>query len=272
MICNKYAIRALQTLLTRDTITTVTEPNHKKRKIKVMYQNKKTVGIVPTLTQPFGAGDNRYADFYKFSDTYCVRAVEAGLLPIGILPVENRIRTDVLDLCDAFILQGGYLPQPYHIEVIDHAIRNGKKVLGICLGCQSIQVYFSTKSEAEKRGWSGSLSELFIRLTEEKYPFLGRVEGHNPLNYLPRGDKSASKHPVYLTEGSLIAKLYGRTEVLGASYHVFQIEHPAPGITVTGKAADGVTEAIEAGDKILGTQFHPDVDDMLPEVFEWLAK
>lgn len=36
--------------------------------------------------------------------------------------------------------------------------------------------------------------------------------------------------------------------------------------------ADGVTEVIEAGDKILGTQFHPDVDDMPPEVFEWLAK
>ncbi len=237
-----------------------------------MYKNKKTVGIVPTLLQPYGSTENRYNDFYKFTDTYCVRALEAGLLPIGVLPVENRIRTDVLDLCDAFILQGGYTPQPYHIEVIDHAIKTDKKVLGVCLGCQCIQAYFATKSEAEKRGWTGSLADLYEQLHEAKYPFLSHVEGHRPLTYLPRGDKSASKHPVYLTEGSLIAKIYGRTEVLGASYHVCWIEHPAPGITVTGKAADGITEAVEAGDKIIGTQFHPDVDDLLPEVFDWLAE
>ena len=234
-----------------------------------MFQNKKVVGIVPTLTEPFGSAESRYGDFYKFTDTYCVRALEAGLLPVGVLPVENRIRTEILDLCDVFILQGGTTAEPYHIEVIDHAIKTGKKLLGICLGCQCIQAYFGTKNKAEQIGWTGSLADLFEK---ERKQYLTKVEGHRPLPILPRGDKSGSKHPVYLTEGSQIAKIYGRTEVFGASYHFYCIDEPAPGITVTGKAPDGVIEAIEVGDKIIGTQFHPDVDDMLPEVFEWLAK
>ena len=237
-----------------------------------MYQNKKTVGIVPTLTTPFGSEESRYADFYRFNDTYCERALAAGLLPIGVLPVNNRIKTGILDLCDAFILQGGFKPQPYHVEVIDHSIKTGKKVLGICLGCQCIQAYFATKQEAEKRGWDGSLGDLYAQLQSEGFVFLGHVEGHYPLKHLPRGNKDGCKHPVYFTEGSLLAKIYGRTEVNAASFHVCWIEHPAPGITVTGKAADGITEAVEAGDKIIGTQFHPDVDDMLPEVFDWLAE
>jgi len=234
-----------------------------------MYNNKVTVGIVPTLKQPFGSTDNRYMDFYCFTDTYCVRAYEAGLLPIGVLPIENRIKTDILELCDAFILQGGFITQPYHIEVIDHAVKTGKKLLGICLGAQSINAYFALKHEAEKRGWTGTLAELYIELNDR---FLGKVEGHKPLDILPRGNKDACKHPVYLTEDSQLAKIYGRTEVFGASYHVCHIESPAPGVTVTGRAPDGIIEAIEVGDRIIGTQFHPDVDGELPEVFDWLAK
>ena len=237
--------------------------------VSIFKKRKKIVGIVPTVPQPFGSVESRYGDFYRFNDTYCERALEAGLLPIGVLPVETRIRTDVLELCDVFILQGGSTCQPYHIEVIDYAVKTGKKLLGICLGCQCIQAYFAVKHEAQKCDWNGSLADLFLNIKKD---YIERVEGHMPLDILPRGDKSASKHPVYLSEGSQIAKIFGRTEVLGASYHVYCIADPAPGITVTGKSEDGVIEAIEVGEKIIGTQFHPDVDDQLPEIFEWLAK
>ena len=190
-----------------------------------------------------------------------------------MLPVGERIRTGAMELCDAFLLQGGSVVRPYHIDVIDYALKTGKKLLGVCLGCQCIQGYFAVKAEAEKRGWTGPLSELFAALRREgNFSFLADVEGHRPSETLPYGSKDAVKHPVHLTEGSEIAKIFGRTEILGATFHIYQIVHPAPGLAVTGRADDGVVEAVEYGDRVVGVQFHPDVDGELHEIFDWLAK
>ena len=237
-----------------------------------MEHKKKIVGIVPNAPQ-YGETEDEYNDYYKFSDTYCERALEAGMTPIGVLPVGAYIRTDALDLCDAFILQGGRYMMPFHMDVIDHALKTGKKLLGICLGCQAIHGYFATKAEAEKRGFTGKISELFDILWKQgDFHFLGRVEGHSVLNYLPRGDKDMMKHIVHLTEGSQAAKAFGCTEVMGLSYHVLCIDKPAPGLVVSGLSDDGITEVIEYGDKIIGTQFHPDADGELPQIFDWLKK
>lgn len=231
---------------------------------------QKTVGIVPNAPK-YGKSKNRYDDFYRFCNTYVVRAAEAGLLPLGVLPVDGYIKTDILSRCDAFLIQGGDVPRPYHIDVIDHAVKTDKKVLGICLGCQCIQCYFATRSEAKKRGFTGKLSELYLILKSENYPFLERVEGHRPVDILPRENLDAIKHRVLLTEGSNTARAFGTTEIMGASLHIHCIGKPAPGLAVSGKAEDGTVEAVEYGDKVIGVQFHPDVDRAFPQLFAWLG-
>lgn len=239
-----------------------------------MINRQKVAGIVPTLPV-FEETDNRYEDKYLFYDTYPERALEAGMLPVGVLPVRGRIRTDILEMCDAFIIQGGKTVRPYHIEVIDHAIKHGKKVLGICLGCQSIQCYFATKAEAEKRNYSGNLGDLYaVMKFKENYPFLGNSDKtvHRPCPILSRNDTDAPKHPVQIASGTLAAKVFGMTELMGASFHSLRIENPAPGLTVSGRHADGTVEIIEYRDQILGVQFHPDADNKLPQPFKWLAE
>jgi len=199
--------------------------------------------------------------------------LEAGLLPVGVLPVDCRIRTEILDLCDAFIVEGGRAMNPFHVEVVEYAVKTGKKLLGICLGCQSIQAYFATKDEAEKSGWTGNIGDFYIYLRQEKHrKFLTPAPGHYLNPFLPREGLENVKHPVYLTEGSHIARILGTTEVNGASFHSFCIGTPAPGLTVTGRAADGTIEAIEHGENIIGTQFHPDVDSELHQLFDWLGE
>lgn len=231
---------------------------------------QKVVGIVP-YAPDFGKSESRYDDKYHFTDTYCVRAHEAGLLPVGVLPVEGRIKTDILDLCDCFILQGGSNVSPYHLEVIDHALRTGKKLLGICLGAQSIQCYFAVKNEIEKRGLQGNVGDLYDEIRKEmETPFLVRVPGHRPTEVLPRDSAESLKHPVLLLEGSHIARILGKTEIRGCTFHFYAIGEPAPGLTVTGRAPDGVIEVIEYGENVIGTQFHPDVDSDLHELFDWL--
>ena len=232
----------------------------------------KVVGIVPHA-KDYGKSESRYDDKYYFTDTYCERAFEAGLTPVGVLPVGLRIRTDVLDLCDCFILQGGSNLSCYHLQVIDHALRTGKKVLGICLGCQGIQCYFAVRAEMEARGLKGDPGEVYEQIKKEmQSPFLVRVPGHRPTEVLPRDSADSLKHPVHLAEDSHIARILGTTEIRGCTFHFYAIGDPAPGLTVTGWAPDGVIEAIEYGDKVVGTQFHPDVDSELHLLFDWLRE
>ncbi len=231
---------------------------------------QKTIGVVPNAPK-YGQSEDRYADFYRFCDTYIARVAEAGLLPLGVLPLDGFIRTDILSRCDAFLIQGGDEPRPYHIDVIDHAVKTGKKVLGICLGCQCLQCYFATASEAKKRGFTGKLSDLFVTLESEGYPFLQRVDGHRPSAILPRENLDAIKHPVLLTKGSLTARVFGTTKLMGASVHLYCIGEPAQGLVVSGRAEDGTVEAVEYGETVIGTQFHPDVDRAFPQLFAWLG-
>ena len=237
-----------------------------------MLNGQKVIGIVP-FAPLFGKQESRYDDKYFFTDTYGVRVQEAGMIPLGVLPVMERIRSNVLELCDAFVMQGGQAISPFHMEVIDHAIRTGKKLLGICLGCQALQCYFQTRKEAEERGFTGSIGDLYAQLKhEEKYIFLKELDGHYPSPVLPREGAERTKHPVILEEDSNLAKILGKTRIMGASFHHFCIGYPAPGLTVTGRAEDGTIEVVESGEKIIGTQFHPDVDDELHEIFDWLGK
>jgi len=257
--------------INNDRITVNKRKYERIKKEYDMFENQKVVGIVPTAPI-YGKTDRLYNDIYKFTDTYCRRVTEAGMLPLGILPVQERLVSSSPELCDAFLIQGGEYPRPYHMDVIDHAVKTGKKVLGICLGCQCIQSYFAVKAEAEKRRWTGSLAELYDQLFEEgNCPFLVRVANHQK-GPLLRLDPDAAKHKVILSEDSMLAKIFGRTEIMGASLHVLCIGEPAPGLTVTGRAEDGTVEAVEHGDTIIGVQFHPDVDTKLSEIFDWLAK
>ena len=61
---------------------------------------------------------------------------------IGILNYNNSyINTEILDLCDGIIFQGGSTIYPYHFQILDYAIKKHIPVLGICMGHQIIGLY-----------------------------------------------------------------------------------------------------------------------------------
>lgn len=229
----------------------------------------KRVGIVPTADLFYT--DNVYDDKYHFPNTYVTRAVEAGMMPIGILSVNGRVVKESLELCDCFILCGGKHIWPFQIEVIDHAVKNGKKLLGICLGHQAVHSYFKTVEEMKRRGYTGDIGDFWQTLEEEGITFLRDVAGHR-WEKLPRGHESDTKHKVLVKEGSLLNRITGKTELMGASLHRLAVFDPAPSVAVSALAEDGTIEAIEYGDQIIGTQFHPDVDSELNCIFEYLSK
>src|SRR5206468_7593315 len=107
-------------------------------------------------------------------------------------------------------------------------------VLGICFGVQSINVH---------RG--GSLVQDIPSVVS------------NPLVHDEDDPNPPARHPVRLTQGSLIARLTGRSEMEVNSYHHQAVQRPGKDLRVVAVSPDGVIEAVEdtAGRFIVGVQW-----------------
>jgi putative glutamine amidotransferase len=66
-------------------------------------------------------------------------------------------------------------------------------------------------------------------------------------------------HEVAVSPGSRLASALGTTAVTGHSWHHQALDRLGDGLVVTGRAADGVVEAVELpGRWVLGVQWHPE--------------
>lgn len=232
---------------------------------------KKVIGIVPKGV-PHETKENSL-NLYHLGNSYAKRVQEAGGIPVCLAPVDGRISPEQLALCDGFIAQGGSRMWPYHFQVIHHATTTGKKYLGICLGMQLIHRYYTMKQMVEAQGLEGAIDEQIIDLFCNKgigEDLLHRVEGHRTVNSVL--DAHKAKHPVSVVTGTVLHRLLGKEKIQGASYHSWCVKAPVEALTVNAWAADGTIEGIENGSNILGVQFHPEVDDMLPEIFRFLTE
>ncbi len=113
----------------------------------------------------------------------------------------------------------------------------GKPVLGVCRGCQVINV-----------AHGGQL--------HQHLPSVDGTHQHDQ-----RDLRGFPSHPVELVAGSRLASAYGATRVTTNSYHHQAISELGAGLSAVARAADGVVEAIEAtnGPTVVAVQWHPEM-------------
>ena len=235
----------------------------------------KVIGIVPA-SMTLETNERCMQDCYKLGNNYIKRTVEAGGIPFGISPCDNWVCEEALNLCDAFLVQGGNEFYPYHFQIIHHAVTNGKKYLGVCLGQQLIYVYFELKRRVEERGYHGDLVTAICDYLKEQGPDFSvqkAVPNHRSQS-VPRGKEDDAKHDVDIVHGTLLHSVLKRDKMRIASYHYLSTPPKQNLVTVNAWSAkgDGVVEGTEYKDHILGVQGHPEIDNLLPELFEFLVK
>lgn len=182
--------------------------------------------------------------------TYSSALSRAGAVPLVIPTVEDEAQAAaVLEALDGIMFSGGEDVDParYGETVLNGtveidslrdrsdfllaraAIASGKPVLAICRGSQLLNVVLG--------------GTLYQDIPTQCPDALRHSDG--------------AMHDIGLAEGSVLARIYGPDSLNVNSMHHQAVKDPAPGITITGRAADGTVEAWETPN-IWAVQFHPE--------------
>ena len=232
----------------------------------------KIVGIVPKSVV-LSTNESCMQDFYHLGNNYVKRVAEAGGTPVGLAPVDNWLSEEQLNMCDTFLVQGGAAFFPYHFQVMHHAITTGKRLLGICLGEQLIYVYLELRRRVEEQGYEGDLAKAIWDFKQSQGSVLQPIPNHRCV-FPPRGNEDIAKHDVDIVPDTLLHKVLGRDRIRLCTFHILNIPPTQNLATINAWSAlgDGVVEGAEYGDNILGIQGHPEADDQLLDMLNFITK
>ena len=213
----------------------------------------------PGLAAGFGAPGQQWQ---MVAQDYVRSVEEAGGVPFLIPVLRSPDEACVLaERLDGLLLSGGadidparygeepagsHAPSPLRdaseLMLTACALKKKMPVLGICRGMQILQVYFG-----------GKLIQDLVSAGQNEH-FRTDVE------------YKEYAHGVRIADGSLLAKIFGRTEFPVNSYHHQAAAAPGEGLTVTAWSEDGIPESLEPADPdfpsfLIGVQWHP---EMLP--------
>ena len=164
---------------------------------------------------------------------------------IGILNYDNSlINTEILDLCDGIIIQGGKDIYPYHFQILEYCIKNNIPLLGICMGHQIIGLYSIN---------SNNDNDLI------------QIDDHQIKD---------GNHIIHIEKNSIMYKIFGPTLKVN-SRHSFAVKKVNLPFKVTSISEDNIIESIEYIDNnnfILGVQFHPEDLDNTENLYNYFLK
>ncbi len=128
------------------------------------------------------------------------------------------------------------------LRLVRDAVRLGLPVLGVCRGCQEINVALG-----------GTLHQAVYEVPG--------LEDHREKPGVSLAEQYAPAHAVAFTQGGLLAMATGMAGARVNSLHGQGVDRLAPGLAVEATSPDGLVEAFRLDDHekfALGVQWHPE--------------
>ncbi|HEY3475295.1 MAG TPA: gamma-glutamyl-gamma-aminobutyrate hydrolase family protein [Anaerolineales bacterium] len=182
-------------------------------------------GGVPVLIPSLIAEDGWEAIYSRLDGILFSGGGDIGL---EFSPGEPHLRIDDVDLARDSI----------ELQMVRAAASDGKPFLGICRGCQVMNVALG--------------GTLYTHIPDQ----LPNALDHS----YPGNMRTVLVHEVKIEEGTRVAEIFGEPIIKVNSLHHQGLKDIAPSLQVAGHAPDGLVEAVELSDHPFGlaVQWHPE--------------
>lgn len=233
---------------------------------------KAVIGIVPGVRK----NDNNPYEFkYIFLNSYSKMITKCGAIPFGLLLSDEEVLDEQLNLCDGFLFPGGKKLEKAHFDIILHALKYNKPILGICLGVQVLNYFSILKDILIKRNMTVNKENLwkifneveneeFFKLKDIKTPNIHGYEIMQDIIECNYDTLKESIHNINIDNNTILYDIYKTNKKNVLSLHLKQVTNVGSDFKVTARADDNIIEALEYKDKsyfIMGVQYHPELDD-----------
>ena len=202
---------------------------------------------------------------YYLNSSYVKAVIAGGGIPL----ILSGLDTDddflqMIDLIDGLLLTGGNdhnpalyhaqahektspLPekrQDYELRIARTALTLGKPILGICLGCQTLNIVHE-----------GTLiQDIPSEVTTD-------------ILHSQKETRNIPTHKVLISKDSHLYRIIGTDALLANSFHHQCVGQPGEKLSIAAQAEDKIIEAVEStqGKFVIGVQWHPEELIHIPE-------
>ena len=200
------------------------------------------------------------ASRYVVKTAYAEAVLRAGGLPLVLsVSADASVVDAYLDRVSGVVVTGGAFDVPP--EAYGQAARDGLGPLKPSrTAFETLLLQAALRRKLPILAVCGGMQLLNVVLGGTLYQDLAR-ELPDAKEHEQRNARSQPSHPVDVRDGSLLAEVLGRGQLMVNSTHHQAISQLAPSLRVSATAPDGVVEAVESTEHpfALGVQWHPEL-------------
>jgi putative glutamine amidotransferase len=200
--------------------------------------------------------DRTQRSYSLISNNYINAIIAAEMVPI-MIPINEEDLDIYIDLVDGFLFTGGEDVSParygespipelgivselrddFELKLFHKALKTGKPILGICRGCQLINV---------------ALGGTLYQDINAQMPGAGKHDYD--------GDRDEIHHSVRLVEDTVLSKILGGGSIMTNSFHHQAVKRLGIGLKPAAFSEDNVLEAFEGIEhkQLICVQWHPE--------------